>query len=324
MVNLMKVLITDFGQDDTNLEREMLEQAGIEIAQAQCHSPEEVIHAGQDASAFVVQEAPITSAVFEALPKLQIISTPYIGVDTIDLEAAKSHGVWVTNVPDANVIDVAMHTLAMALALIRHLPFYDRDVRAGKWHYLSTGHLRRPANMTLGLVGLGNIGRTFAKLAKPIFKQIVAHDPYLPASAWPKEILQLELSDLFQQSDVVSLHAPLTKETHGFVSYDLLAQLPVSSYLINVARGEVLNLDALLPLLESGHIAGAALDVLPEEPPRRDDPILQHPRVLVSPHAAFYSVESEEELLRKSIINILTWARGDSPPYVVVEGKNLP
>lgn len=320
----MKVLITDFGQEDTNLEREMLEQAGIEMVEAQCHTPEEVILAGENASALVVQEAPITSAVFEALPKLQIISTPYSGVDTIDLEAAKSHGVWVTNVPDANVIDVAMHTLAMALALIRHLPFYDRDVRAGKWHYLSTGHLRRPANMTLGIVGLGNIGRAFAKLAEPIFKQIVGYDPYLSASAWPNDVRQVELSELFQQSNVVSLHTPLTKETRGLVSSELLTELPVSSYLINVARGEVLDLEALLPLLEIGHIAGVGLDVLPEEPPRHDDPILHHPRVLISPHTAFYSIESEEELFRKSIINILTWARGDSPPYVVVEGKNLP
>jgi D-3-phosphoglycerate dehydrogenase len=317
----VKVLLTDYAQPDTELERTILAEVGLELVTAQCRTPQDVIGAGQGIDAFLVQGAvPVTREVFEALPDLQFISCCGVGVDNVDLEAARSYGVWVANVPDAITEEVATHAFGMALSLVRHLPFFDRAVRAGQWHYQDTGPLRRTGSMTLGILGLGRIGQGLAQLAQPCFGQIVAYDPYLPDSSWPENVDRVELADLFQQSNVVSLHTSLTEETRNLVNSQRLAQMPAGSYLVNAGRGALVDLEDLLQALDSGHLAGAALDVLPQEPPPANHPILRHPRVLLSPHAAFYSVEGEEELRRKHALNVAAWAREGRPPYVVVEG----
>jgi D-3-phosphoglycerate dehydrogenase len=320
----MKVLLTDTQQSNTDLERELLQAAGLECAVAQCGTPEEVIEAGQDAEAFVASYAPITEKVFAALPRLRFVTALGVGVDHIDVAAARRHGAWVANVPDANINEVATHALAMALAMIRHIAFFDRAVRAGRWDYAATGPLRRPSTLTLGILGLGRIGRLLAELARPSFKAILGHDPYLSASLWPESVAPRDLDALFRESDVVSLHLPLTEENRNLVDRERLAAMRPGSYLVNVARGGLVDLDGLLHHLDRGRLAGAALDVLPEEPPPPDHPVMRHPRVLVNPHAAFYSLESEEEARRKAIENVVTWVAEGRPPYVVVEGEERP
>lgn len=317
----MKVLLTNIYREDLTLEQGLLQAAGHELLAIPCTTPEEVIEAGQDVVAIVTPEAPITEAVFAALPKVRMVTTGGVGVDHVDLEAAKAHGVWVTNVPDENINEVATHSLAMILALIRHLPFYDRSVRDGEWDYAATGPMQRPNTMTLGIVGLGQIGREVARLAQPCFRQVLGYDPYLPASAIPAYIQRMELEALFQQSHAVSIHTPLTAETHHLVNRNLLAQMQRGSYLVNNARGSVVEIDALLTVLDSGHLAGAAIDVLPQEPPPSDHPLRHHPRVLLTPHAAFYSLEAEEGWRRKSMMNVVTWYETGRPPYVIVEGN---
>ncbi len=317
----MKVLITDAEYPDLAIERQVLEAAGFEVALAQCRTPQEVIAKGQGAAALLVQYAPITREVFAALPELKIVSRYGVGVDTVDLEAARAFGVWVANVPDYGTEEVAAHAFAMALALVRHLPFYDRAVREGKWHYLTSGPLKRPSTMTFGVVGLGRIGRTVAERARAWFGRVLGHDPYLPESAWPRGVEGVGLEELFRQSHVVSLHLPLTPETRHLANRARLASMPVGSYLVNTARGSLVDLDALLWALEEGPLAGAALDVLPEEPPPKGHPILRHPRVLFSPHAAFFSEEAEAALRRKAAMNIVAWAQTGRPEHVVVEGN---
>ncbi len=167
---------------------------------------------------------------------------------------------------------------------------------------------------------VGRIGRQLAALAQASFGRILGHDPYVTGARWPAGIERAELGALFRQSDVVSLHLPLTEESHNLVGHERLAEMRPGSYLVNVSRGGLVDLDALLAHLDSGRLAGAALDVLPQEPPPPDHPILSHPRVLLNPHAAFYSAESEEEARRKAIVNVVTWAREGRPPYVIVEG----
>lgn len=320
----MKVLLTDFEQADTVLERNLFTIADVQMAEAQCKTPEQVIEAGHDADAFIVSMAPVTRAVFESLPGLRMIAVPGIGVDTIDLKAAKKHGVWVANVPDANINEVATHALGMSLSLIRHLPFYDSSVRDGHWHYERTGRLRRPSTLTLGVVGLGRIGQSFTRIAAPCFERVLGHDPYLARDSWPEEVQKASLDEVFQQSDIVSLHVPLTQENANFVDAKRLSQMREGSYLVNVSRGGLVDLDGLLEMLESGRIAGAALDVMPQEPPPAEHPILRHPRTLLSPHAAFYSVESEEELRRMAVFNVLAWFTGGAPPNVIVKGEAAP
>lgn len=319
----MRVVFTDFIQPDLELERGLLAAAGLELAAAapHCASDDAVIDAARDATAVIVQAAPVTGRVFAALPALRIVSVPGIGVDMVDLDAAREHGVWVAHVPDGNITEVACHALAMALSLVRHLPFYDAAVRAGEWSYDGTGPLTRPGKMTFGVVGLGKIGRLAAAYAAPVFGRIVGYDPHLPDEAWPDGVeRERDLAGLCAAGDVVTFHLPLTADTRGLVNRDLLAAMKPGSYVVNVSRGAIVEIPDLLAALDSGQLAGAALDVLPQEPPAKDDPVLRHSKVILSPHAAFYSVDSDEELRRRSVTNVTTFLETGRPEHVVVEG----
>jgi D-3-phosphoglycerate dehydrogenase len=318
----VNVLIADAKYPDVDaFERPMLSAAGFRVSRAQCRTPEQVIAVGRDADILLAQYAPITRKVLQSLPKVRIVSRYGVGVDNIDLEAAAEFGVWVANVPDYGVREVATHALGMALALVRHLPFFDRSVREGEWYYRGTGTLRRPSDLTFGVLGHGRIGSAIAQMSAPSFRKVLACDPYLPDSPWPDNVVRVDHNALFCGSDVISLHVPLTDETRNMVDGHRLGQMPEGSYLVNTARGGVVNLDDLLWALDHGGLVAAALDVLPEEPPPADHPILAHPRVLLTPHSAFYSAEAEQELRRKAVQNILSWAESGRPPYVVVEGK---
>ena len=208
----------------------------------------------------------------------------------------------------------------MALGLVRHLPFLAATTRSGKWDPLCTGKLRRPSTMTLGIVGFGRTGRHLAQLSRAVFRRIAAFDPAVPDRDWPDFVERREMHEVFSGSDVISLHLPLTPQTENLVDAEMLRTMRHGSYLINVSRGGLLDCDALIDSLNAGHLAGAALDVLPVEPPAPGDTVLSHPRIMVTPHAAYYSVNSEEELRRKAVENILGWAETGRPVYTVVEG----
>jgi D-3-phosphoglycerate dehydrogenase len=317
----MKVLVTDADYSSLDIEAEVLAAAGHELVAASCGTPEEVIAAAAGVDALLVQFAPITAEVFEALPQLRLLSRYGVGVDVVDTEAARDHGVWVCNVPDYGTTEVAMHAVAMLLALLRNIAGHDREVRTGHWDYHLGGQLRRPSSLTLGVVGLGRIGGMAAERAAPWFGAVVGYDPYLTDSDWPNRLERLSLEDLFARSSAVTLHLPLTDNTRGLIGTDLLGRMPSGSYLVNTARGGLVDLDALLEALDSGRLAGVALDVLPQEPPPKDHPLLTHPRALITPHVAWYSAEAEVELRRKAAQNIVDWARTGRPTYAVVEGR---
>ena len=317
----MKVLVTDSDYPSLDIEADVFTAAGHRLLTASCKTPEDVIEAAAGVDALLVQYAPITAVVFEALPQLRLVSRYGVGVDVVDLEAARAHGVWVCNVPDYGTAEVALHAVAMLLALLRNLAGHDREVRAGNWNYQLGGELRRPGSLTLGVVGLGRIGRMAAERAAPWFGAAVGYDPYLPDTEWPDWLERLGLQDLFARSSAITLHLPLTDATRGFVGTDILGRVPTGSYLVNTARGGLVDPDALLESLESGRLAGVALDVFPQEPPPREHPLLAHPRALITPHVAWYSVDSEVELRRKAAQNIVDWARTGRPTYAVVEGR---
>jgi len=317
----LRVLITDYDFPDVDLETKIFTEAGIDVATAQCRSEDDVIAAGRGCAAALVQYAPMNARVFGALPELRLVSRYGAGFDTVNTDDARAHGVWVANSPDYGSGDVAAHALAMALALVRHLPFYDRDVRAGTWHFSSTGALSRVSKLTLGILGLGRIGKRMAELSRAIFGRVIACDPYIGAGAFGV-VGRIDREGLFRESDVVSLHVPLNAETRGIADGRMLSLMKPGSFLVNTARGPVADLDAILAALDSGRLAGAGLDVLPKEPPEADHPVLGHPRVLLSPHAAFYSVEGEKELRTKAALNVIEWARTGRPTYVVVEGRS--
>jgi phosphoglycerate dehydrogenase-like enzyme len=225
----LRVLITDFDYPDVELERRTVEDAGLELVTAQCRSEEDVIEAGRGVSALLTQYAPITARVMAELPELCMVGRYGVGYDIVDVEAARERGVWVANVPDYGTEEVAVHALSMALSLLRHLPLYDRDVKAGRWHSASTGPLYRLKNSTLGVVGLGRIGGTFARRASPWFGRTLGCDPYLEDDAWPEGVERASLEEVFSESLLVSLHPPLTDETRGFIDRDLLERMPDGS-----------------------------------------------------------------------------------------------
>ena len=318
----MKFLITDHDFPDVDLETQLLCDAGMEVAVAQCRTEDEVIAAARGCSGLLAQYAPMNARVFAALPEVRVVSRMGAGFDTVNVADAKEHGVWVANSPDYGVGEVATHALGMALALVRHLPFYDRHVRAGNWHYTSAGKLRRPGDMTLGILGFGRIGKRMAHISSNVFARVIACDPYVgDGDFFPDRVTRVTQEQLFREADVVSLHVPLTDETRGVANARMLSLMKRGSFLVNTARGSVANLDHVLAALDSGQLDAAALDVLPKEPPEADHPLLGHPRALLSPHAAFYSVEGEKELRRKAAQNLVDWARTGRPTYVVVEGR---
>lgn len=320
----MKVLITDRDFPDIALERALFDEAGAELVEAQCRTEDAVIEAARDCDALLVQYAPIGERVLAALPRVGLVSRYGAGYDTIDTVACARHGVWVTNSPDYGVGEVATHALAMALALLRHLAIYDRDVKAGRWSYLSAGTIRRASDLTVGILGLGRIGKRFAHLARNCFARVIACDPYIIDGDFPAYVQRVGLEALFEQADIVSLHVPLNDETRGMVGAGLLARMRRGSMIVNTARGAVVDIDALAARLNDGTLDGAALDVLPVEPVSGEHPLARHPRTLLTPHAAFYSTAAEVELRRKAALNIVQWWKTGRPMYPVIQGTRSP
>jgi phosphoglycerate dehydrogenase-like enzyme len=322
--SMPKVLFADYDYPDVRMESDLFVAAGLDLVVAQCKTEDDVIAAARDCVGILLQYAPITGRVVAALPNLGIVSRIGAGFDTVDTEACARHGIWVANSPDYGVGEVATHALALALALVRNVVAYHRDIQAGQWHYLSSGSLRRVGDMTLGIVGLGRIGKRMAHVGRNVFRRVVACDPYLIDGDFPAYVERRDLAGVFADSDVVSLHVPLTAETRRMIDAKVLAAARPGLYLVNTARGAVVDVDAALAALDGGPIAGLGLDVLPAEPVPAGSPLLAHPRVILTPHAAFFSVEAERELRRKAAQNVVTWFRTGRPDYVVVAGKRGP
>ncbi len=320
----MKVLFTDFDMLDVTLERTIFADAGIELIEAQCRSEDDVVRASEACSALLVQYAPIADRVFTARPEIGLCARIGAGYDTIDVASARRHGVWVANSPDYGVGEVATHALAMLLASIRNVARYDRDVRAGNWHYTTVGPIPRASNLTVGILGLGRIGKRFAHLARNTFARVIAHDPYLIDGDFPAYVARVSLDELFSQADAISIHCLLSDETREMVNQRLLDLMKPGSYLVNTARGAVIDIDALSAAVANDRLAGVGLDVLPHEPVASGHPLLDDPRVVFTPHSAFYSVESEVELRRKAAMNIVSWMRTGRPDYPVCEGTREP
>lgn len=313
------VAVTDHVFADLDQEREMLAQAGHELRfEGNASGPEEVAAAVRGADAVLNCYAPIPADVTRGLAGCRIIARYGIGLDTIDVPVATEAGILVTNVPDYCIDEVSDHALALILALGRGVVRLDRAVRGGSWSPMDAAPLHRLRGRTLGLVGFGRIARALAAKASAVGFRVVASDPFLDdgrirdGGAEP-----LALPALLARSDVVSLHAPLTADTHHLIGAAELAAMPEGAVLVNTSRGGLVDVGALREALASGHLGGAALDVLETEPPPPGDPLLARPDVIVTPHAAFYSRDSVAELQRKAAEQVVAALAGRVPPYAV-------
>lgn len=269
--------------------------------------------------ALLVTYLPITDAVLAAAPSLRIVACSSVGFDHVDLEAARRHGVWVSNVPDAATEEVAVTALAMALSLIRHLPFLDRRTHAGGWDYQATGWPRRPSQTTLGILGLGRIGSRLATTAAGVFGEVVGFDPALPEADWPTGVRRVKFETCLKESGVLSLHLPLTAQTANLIDADALAWMPRGAYVVNVSRGGLIDERALLAALDDGSLAGIALDVTDPEPPAADSPLRTHPRVLLTPHAAWFSAPANAGYITRQAENVIAWWRQRRPETPICE-----
>jgi D-3-phosphoglycerate dehydrogenase len=321
----MKVLFTDHDMLDVSLERTLFREAGLELLEAQCRTEDDVIAASEGCSALLVQYAQVGAKVFAARPGIGIASRIGAGYDTIDARAAAAAGVWVANSPDYGVGEVSSHAFAMMLAAIRNVVRWNADVKAGTWHYTSAGRVPRLTEMTVGIMGLGRIGKRFAHIARDTFARVIAYDPYLIDGDFPAYVGRVHsLEALFEQADAVSIHCLLNDGTRGLVNADVLRRMKPGGYLVNTARGAVIDLEGLAQVVAEGRLAGVGLDVLPVEPVPAGHPLLADPRVIFSPHSAFYSVSSEIELRRKAAMNVVQWAQSGRPHYPVVIGTRQP
>jgi D-3-phosphoglycerate dehydrogenase len=315
-----KVVITDFSEPDCDLEAEELQASGldIELVRLNTRVPEELIPHVVDADALIVQWCQITRPVMEAMTRCRVVSRYGIGVDMVDQAAATDHYIMVANVPDFCIEEVSTSTIGFIINLNRHIWLHHAHIRAGKWGAPPGGAPARLAGQTLGVVGLGNIGRAVAKKAGCLGLKLLGYDPYIrPEALTGLDVTLVGLDDLLKQADYVTLHCPLVPETRHLIGVAQLALMKPTAYLINMARGPVVDQPALYQALVQHTIAGAAVDVLEQEPPAADDPLLQLDNIIITPHASSWSAQSGTQLRRQAARNAVTALRGEVPPSVV-------
>jgi D-3-phosphoglycerate dehydrogenase len=313
-----RIVVTDYDFPDLSIEAAVLDGTDVALEAGDARTPEAVIDLAAGADALLVQYAEITEAVFEALPGLRVVGRYGIGVDSIDLDAAAEHGVPVVNVPDYCTEEVPTHTLGLLLACVRNIPSYDRAIKGGEWDWTAGRPIRRLTGATLGLVGFGNLPRRLLELVAPFELDVLVYDPYVDATeieAAGAEAVGLDA--LLGRARYVSVHAPLTDETRELIDADALDRMREDAILINTARGPLVDIDALFQAVEAGDIAGAGLDVLPEEPP--SSPPLDHDAIVYTPHVAFYSEESAETMRRTVTEDVLGVLGGDAPTNPVTD-----
>jgi D-3-phosphoglycerate dehydrogenase / 2-oxoglutarate reductase len=287
-----RVVITDCDHGDIAEERGVLDAAGVDLRLASCRTADEVAREGAGATVLINQYAPITAQVLDALPSVRLVVRYGVGVDNVDVDAATRVGVWVANVPDYGTEEVADHALALGLTLLRGVAVLERSVRDGRWNYEDARPLRRLRTLTFGVVGCGAIGTAVAARACAFGMRVVGCDAR-PGRAAAAGVEELPFDELLRHADVVSLHATLDERGTRMIDGPALAEMKPSAVLVNTARGGLVDTAALLAALEAGQLAGAALDVLDVEPPDEVGVRLAtHPRVVVTPHAAWYSEES--------------------------------
>lgn len=310
------VVITDSDLDSDDDER-VLREAGIATVRLEARTEDEVISglSGVPADAIIVQWAPVTAAVLDAAAGCRFVSRLGIGYDMIDVAAATRRGVAVANTPDYCVDEVAAHTLAMALWLVRGLGRLDAAVRAGEWAAAAAyPAAARPADTVMGVVGLGRIGTRVAAQAKALGFDVVGHDPYAAPGG---DARLTSLADVLRRSHLVTLHAPLTAETRHLIRAETIGLMRPGALLVNTCRGGLVDEPAVAAALRAGRLGGAALDVFETEPLPAASPLRSLPNVLLSPHAAWYSPASLAELPVRAAQQVVDFLAGVPVPSIV-------
>ena len=308
------VVITSNIFPGLDVEQEVLSPLNVELVKHPCRNEDQLIAAGKDAVALIIGNVPITSRVLSHLPRCLAIVKPAVGVDNIDLDAATAAGICVANVPDYGTDEVATHAMALLLNALRYVDAVAADVRAGRWQPKPPYPIQRSSGRTLGIVGFGRIGRSVARKAAGFGWRLLAWDPYLDDEEMrSRGVEPADFETLLAQSDFVTLHLPLTEETEGLIDAGVLAKMKPTAFLVNTARGPIVDSAALHQAVESGQIAGAALDVVDAEPPQPDHPLYRTDRILVTAHVAWYSEQAFDDVRVKAVQEVAHVLQGELP-----------
>ena len=316
---MAKIVVTDYTFPALEIEESVLNPLGFELVSGQCKTPEALIALVSEADAVITQFAPVNASVIAAMQNAKVIVRYGIGVDNVDLEAARQRGIPVCNVPDYCIDEVADHTLAFMLSVTRQVLQNTLHIREGKWG-LATGldQLRTMRDQTVGIVGFGRIGREVAARLAPFKSRRLVFDPVLnPETIREYGCEPVTLEELLAESDIVSLHCPSSAQTRKLLNAESIRAMKPGAIVINLARGDLIDTQALIAALQSGHLAAAALDVCDPEPIPADSPLRSMPNVITASHIASASPKSVRNL-RLTAARIAAMAvNGEQLPNVV-------
>jgi D-3-phosphoglycerate dehydrogenase len=304
---------------------EPLSRAGIALELAPIRTEADIIRCAWDADAILVGATePYTARAIQALRKCRVLSRMGVGYDNIDIKASTDNGIAVAYVPGASVSEVSDHAMALLLAFARRIIPLSQIGRTSVWSQTSSEltkvrkGMQRIAGLTLGLVGMGRIGRALVPKAKAFGLRVITHDPYVgPEAARRMGIEMVDFQQLLKEADFISLHAPLTSETRHLFSMEQFRKMKPTACVINTARGALIDEGALATALKEGFIAGAALDVTEQEPLPPESALLQVENVMLTAHSAFYSDASAEDTRRQAVESILLALQGIWPDALV-------
>ena len=279
---------------------------------------DDILSVAKDADAILVTYAKLTREILTQLTKCKAIGRFGLGVDNIDLPAAKEKGIAVNYVPDYCIREVSDHAMALLLALIRKIPLSNKLVQSGRWEMPAVVPIRRIEGTVLGLIGFGHIPRLVAPKAQAFGIKVVAYDPYAkPEIFKAAKVESVDFDTLLKTSDYVSVHAPLLPATRGLMNAEVFAKMKKGSYIVNTARGPLIDEPALIAALDSGQLGGAGLDVVAAEPIAKDSALLGRDNVIISPHTAFYSIEALNELQTKCAADVARVLSGEKAVYPI-------
>lgn len=320
------VVVTDHDFEDLSVEREVLDGVADVTALADDVGvdPDEgaARDALRDADGVLNLRYELDADTIARMDDCRVIARYGVGVDNVDLEAATDRGICVTNVPGYCLEEVATHAVTLLLGLLRGLPQYRESIAAGGWDREAAPPAHRLSTLTAGVVGFGAIGRTVAERLVPVVDEVVASDPFVGGEEMAGHgVEKVPFEELLARSDAVTVHSPLTDETRGLFDAGAFDRMRDRAVLVNVARGPIVDTDDLHAALEAGTVAGAGLDVFPEEPPASDHPLRDHSSALVTPHVAWYSEESNAERRQRAAEAVRTALTGGRPDHVVNETR---
>jgi len=254
----------------------------------------------------------------DQLEKCKIICTFGMGFNHVDLNAAKERNIYVCNVPDYCAEEVSDHTLALSLTLLRRLFAYNKKVKSGIWDPTDTEPIHRLSETVVGLLGFGQIARLAANKFKAFGVKLIAYDKFVDEAVYSDYgVVSVSLDELLEQSNLLSLHVPLTEETKNLLDEEKLRKLPEGAVIVNTCRGGVLDENALAKLIKEKHLSGAGIDVFEDEPPQEDNGLIQLEEAIITPHAAYYSVEAEEQMQVETAMNVIRAIRNEKPKNIV-------